>query len=223
MERRICVVFDIDDTLYLERDYVKSGFEAVGRWAEKWLHIQHFADICWTKFLSGSRRSIFNDVLQESGVESNAGLVSALVEIYRTHQPCISLAPDVGKVLKAIRHTASIAVVSDGPATSQSQKVEALGLHSFAAPIILTELLGSGFSKPHSRAFELVSQFHPDCAFVYVADNPVKDFIAPKKLGWATVRVRRAAGMHYAVENGAVIPDHEMCDCSRLTEVLAQL
>ena len=27
------LVFDIDDTLYLERDYVRSGFGAAGRWA----------------------------------------------------------------------------------------------------------------------------------------------------------------------------------------------
>src|SRR5207302_9076607 len=35
----LCVVFDIDDTLYLERDYVRSGFRAVGTWAEQWLRI----------------------------------------------------------------------------------------------------------------------------------------------------------------------------------------
>ena len=28
------VLFDLDDTLYAERDYVFSGFEAVARWAE---------------------------------------------------------------------------------------------------------------------------------------------------------------------------------------------
>ena len=27
-----CVVFDVDDTLYLERDYVRSGFHAVAQW-----------------------------------------------------------------------------------------------------------------------------------------------------------------------------------------------
>ena len=39
----LCVVFDIDDTLYLERDYVLSGFAAVGPWARDWLAIPDFA------------------------------------------------------------------------------------------------------------------------------------------------------------------------------------
>jgi hypothetical protein len=52
MKRSVCAVFDIDDTLYLERDYVRSGFEAVGRWAVKWIQIEDFgwlacSALCW--------------------------------------------------------------------------------------------------------------------------------------------------------------------------------
>ena len=31
---RICVVFDLDDTLYAERDFAVSAFGEMGRWAE---------------------------------------------------------------------------------------------------------------------------------------------------------------------------------------------
>jgi putative hydrolase of the HAD superfamily len=223
MQRNICAVFDIDDTLYLERDYVHSGFEAVGRWAAKWLHIEDFAEQCWRRFNAGRRRSIFDEALCESGTHPSAELVSALVEIYRTHTPSIALAADAFEVLNAISQTASIAVISDGAVSSQSRKAEALGLSSYAAPILLTGVLGGEFRKPHPRAFQQIERCRPASVYVYIADDPLKDFSAPKQLGWVTVRVRRPDGLHYMVENPQIAPDREMPDCSGLPEVLAQL
>ncbi len=223
MKPRICAVFDIDDTLYLERDYVRSGFEAVGQWAAKWLHIEDFAERCWSLFLAGHRRSIFDEVILGSSGETNPNLVAAMVEAYRTHVPSIALAPDAREALETISRIGSIAVISDGPLSSQSRKAEALELSSFAAPIVLTEMLGSEFRKPHRRAFELVSQCSPITVYAYIADNPLKDFAAPKQLGWATIRVRRPGGLYYAAENPETIPDFEVEDCSGLTEVIERL
>jgi putative hydrolase of the HAD superfamily len=221
--RDVCVVFDVDDTLYLETDYVMSGFNAVGQWAADWLSIPDFAERCWNRFTAGQRGSIFNEVLRESGKQPPAELISALVEVYRTHIPSIKLAPDASDALQAISRIASIAVISDGPASSQSRKAEVLGLGSFAAPIILTEMFGTEFRKPRPRAFELVSQRHPANVFAYIADNPLKDFAAPKQLGWMTVRVRRPGGLHYAAEHPDITPDREMNDCSGLPELFAHL
>jgi putative hydrolase of the HAD superfamily len=223
MKGSVCAVFDIDDTLYLERDYVRSGFEAVGRWAAKWIQIEDFGERCWNRFLSGQRGSIFDGVLCECGVQPTAELIAALVDVYRTHRPSITLAADAAEVLNTISRTVSIAVVSDGPTASQSRKVEALGLVSFAEPIVLTGLLGKGFGKPHPRAFEEVERRRPASVYVYVADNPIKDFAAPKQLGWVTVRVRRPGGLHYTLENADITPDYEMGDCSGLPGVLVQL
>jgi putative hydrolase of the HAD superfamily len=171
----------------------------------------------------GGRRSIFDEVLLESGRQPTPELVSALVECYRTHTPSIGLAADASEALKAISRSVSIAVISDGPVASQSRKVEALGLRSFTSRIILTETLGIEFRKPHPRAFEMVRQCLPASVYVYVADNPLKDFAAPKQLGWLTVRVRRPWGLHYMVENGEITPDYQMGDCSGLPEVLVRL
>ena len=223
MERRICVAFDIDDTLYLERDYVRSGFEAVGLWASKWLQIAGFGERCWAKFMSGKRGSIFNEVLTESGRAADPKLVSALVEIYRTHMPSIVLAPDAAEALREMSRCVSIAVISDGPITSQSRKAEALGLAQYASPIILTEILGDQFPKPHPRAFEELMRRRPSDVYVYIGDNPAKDFAAPKRLGWKTVRIRRPGSLHYTEENGQVVPDLEMPDCSELLTTLRRL
>src|SRR5687767_11665642 len=86
-----CVVFDIDDTLYLERDYVRSGFRAVGEWARARLGISDFAERSWRLFEAGVRGSIFDDALTESGVQPDHALVRALVDVYRTHEPAIEM------------------------------------------------------------------------------------------------------------------------------------
>ena len=219
----VCVVFDIDDTLYLERDYVRSGFEAAGVWAAQWIGCADFSERCWRRFVAGQRQSIFDEALRECGLAPAAELIQSLVAIYRTHKPSIALAPDADEALRTIREFAHIAVVSDGPATSQSRKAEALGLRSFADPVILTEILGNGFSKPHTRAFEQIQALRPADRFIYAGDNPAKDFQAPRKLGWITVRVRRPGGLHFAMDNVGATPDHEMSDCSALPELLASL
>ena len=59
---KLGVVFDLDDTLYLERDYVKSGFRAVAKTAVK--HTGTSADeafnFLWNEFTAGVRGSSFN-------------------------------------------------------------------------------------------------------------------------------------------------------------------
>jgi putative hydrolase of the HAD superfamily len=181
-----------------------------------------FAQRCWIRFLGGSRATIFDDVLNECGLRPGPELVSALVGIYRNHCPSISLAGDAREALDAIGRMARISVITDGPAISQSRKVEALGLCSIADPIVLTAVLGGEYCKPHPRAFERVQAEQPADVYLYIADNPRKDFQAPKQLSWITVRIRRPQGLHYAVANEAIV-DHEMPDCSGLPQVLQQL
>ena len=80
----------------------------------------------------------------------------------------------------------------------------ALGLAERLRPIIYTDELGNGMQKPHPQGFLAIqNEFGlPARNFVYVADNPSKDFIGPRALGWKTVRVRRPEGQyaHLSVE-----------------------
>ena len=220
----LCVVFDIDDTLYPERDYVRSGFRAVGAWAERWLGIGDFSEACRIEFEAGRRSTIFNQVLASSGIEPTPELIAGLVELYRTHEPCIQLASDTSRMFTEISGRYPVAVVSDGPLTSQSRKADALGLRLIASPVLLTEIFGQEFRKPHTRAFHEVASLVPARHYVYAADNPAKDFIAPHDLGWTTVRIRRPGGLHYSVETltGAP-PDFEFPDCSPLAAVFAEI
>lgn len=193
-----CVVFDIDDTLYLERDYVRSGFRAVGEWAREALGVNSFFDEAWKRFEAGSRGNIFDGALERFNIAPSKELIRTMVSIYRGHDPTICLLSDSDECLRSFSGRAFVGIISDGPLFGQEMKVRRLGLTSRSDHIILTGSIGIEYSKPHPRAFmemQQVANCAPE-ACVYIADNPVKDFIAPKRLGWCTIRVRRPGGIH---------------------------
>ena len=190
----IAILFDIDDTLYLERDYVHSGFLAVGAAAK----CPEFGEQCWALFLDGVRGNTF-DLAREAYPQVTMPTAD-LVTIYRNHVPAISLCADARRFLEDTRLRTGI--VTDGPLPSQRAKFLALGLLPWIeCPLFTTEI---GTKKPAPAPFQLVARTldvpYRECA--YVADNPAKDFAGPKSLGMQTIRIRRPGALHYDVPSG---------------------
>ena len=202
------VVFDLDDTLYLELDYVRSGFRAVGELVRQRFGREGFAAAAWQLFQTGVRRDIFDRVLRQLDVAADSATVAEMVRVYREHAPDIVLLPDAERCLDALQGIVGLALISDGPLASQTAKARQLGLDRWMAPIILTATWGAGFDKPHPRAFQEVQTAlnvrGERC--VYVGDNPAKDFDAPAILGWRSVRIRRPDGLHATVPSR--VPTH---------------
>jgi len=121
-----------------------------------------------------------------------------MVECYRCHEPRIQLHDDAERMLDRCAGRLHLGLISDGPPAMQQRKVEALKLNARLAPIILTGSWGAEFSKPHPRAFHQVQAawgIEP-AGCVYIADNPLKDFVSPRQLGWRSVRVLRPDGLY---------------------------
>lgn len=200
-----CVVFDLDDTLYLEREYVQSGFEALEPWVKDRFQLSDFAAKAWELFEAGARTTIFDQVLQAEGVETNAEAISVMVSLYRAHKPKLSWQPDALQTVAMLRGRGTpLAVLTDGPAQSQRAKVEALEVENWVHMAVLTAELGPGRGKPCPDGFLKIQEvigLAPN-AFIYVGDNPKKDFIGPSMLGWKTARVRRPLGLHFEVPSG---------------------
>src|SRR5260370_41946447 len=109
------VVFGLDDTLYLERDCVGSGFEHVGIYAEKELGIPNFAECAWRLFLAGHRGNTFDKILQEQKIDWERSKVERLISLYRSHSPDIRLLPDALLCINALQEKVRLAIISDGP------------------------------------------------------------------------------------------------------------
>lgn len=188
------VVFDLDDTLYLERDYVLSGLTATGAWAKNALGIDGLGPIMCALFRSGQRTRIFDDGLRAVGHPSSPEIVARMLTAYRQHRPRIALAEDATTFLRHHQADVHFAVITDGFLDAQKRKIRALGLNRLGLRLgICTDRWGRDCWKPNPRAFEHVEAVFgtSGLACTYVADNPAKDFIAPKRLGWRTVRVNR--------------------------------
>jgi putative hydrolase of the HAD superfamily len=199
MSRIEAVVLDLDDTLYAEREYAFSGFAAVAQtFSEVLGDAEQAAADMRRLFDTANRPRVFNALLAERGMTVEPTLVDAMVDEYRRHTPTIHLYPDAERALTRLREGRRLGLITDGPVAQQWRKLDALGLRDRLDVIIVTAELGPAFSKPHSAAFELIadrlSVDHAECA--YLADNPAKDFIAPNALGWLTIRVIRAEGVH---------------------------
>jgi len=203
------VVFDLDDTLYPERQYVVSGFRAVADWCEEKLGL--CADDCAAELEAlldqGVRGDTFNELLRHYGLQPQE-LVPQMVSLYRRHRPEIALYPGIAELLIRLKKFHLLGLVSDGPVEMQRSKLDALQLHSSLDAVVLSDEFGVAFRKPSAKPFEAVIEklkVYPHEA-VYVAENCLKDFIGPRKLGMRSVRVREPSGFYTHIEPPS--PDH---------------
>jgi putative hydrolase of the HAD superfamily len=196
------VVFDLDDTLFPEEDYVLSGFRAVDAWLAKELQITGFRAQAEVFFRSGARGNIFDLALSHIGVEADKTLIDTLVQVYREHQPELRLFPDAEWAVHHFAKQGLIALISDGYLIAQQNKFAALGIAPLFHTVVFSDALARAFWKPSPAPYEQVMAAIPRPAkdFVYVADNPRKDFLAPNRLGWKTMQILRPNGVYFGVE-----------------------
>lgn len=174
------ICFDLDDTLYNEIDFLRSGYKFIaGQLEHEW---QSLFDHMINLYSSG--KNAFEYVSKVYDLS-----ISEQLEIYRSHQPDISPFPGVKKIFKDIdSYSGKIAVLTDGRSITQRHKIQALGLNSWIDEIIISE--ESGYEKPDPYNFNMVTDRFPDHKYSYIGDNPSKDFVVPNKLGWETICVR---------------------------------
>lgn len=196
------VIFDLDDTLYDEVDYCKSGLSAVAQclWqSHHVLKVEEIFDAFWAEFNSGNRSKIFNNALKKLGISSDKKIIESLIEVYRLHQPNLSLPEDSRSALQNLSKKYTLALLTDGYLPAQQLKVSALGIEGYFKSIMYTESLGREFWKPSPVGFEKLCATleSPYERCVYVADNSKKDFIAPNSLGFgASIKIVRPNRIH---------------------------
>ena len=204
------VVFDLDDTLYDEIEYCKSGFRAVADFLAELPEAppaERIFGALWKQFTAGDRTKTFNAALNELDISYDDKRIGELVNVYRNHIPKITLPEDSRDVLCELGAKYTLALLTDGFLPAQKLKVQSLGIEKFFKCIIYTEQLGREFWKPSPAGFEKImkaAEARPE-NMVYIADNKKKDFIAPNKLGFLTVQLIRSARLHTSIsaESGA--------------------
>jgi len=193
------IAFDLDDTLYPELAFVRSGFRAVARVVEERFHCPgSFYDLLWDIFSAGMRRRTLDEALQQAGFSSDENTVAELVRIYRSHMPDIALYPDAREALKALQGHKRIGLITDGYLETQQNKFAALQLDRYIDKAIFTDAAGREAWKPSPWGYQqLMEHFSlPGTQCVYVGDNGLKDFSGAQALGWITFKIVRNEGLY---------------------------
>lgn len=197
--RHQAVVFDLDDTLYAERDYVLSGYGAVaGHLSDDPARAGELRQWLWERFLGGRAGGAFDALNEHFLLNLGERQVAELVEVYRNHSPRITPRSGIPRLLGKLQHGSMLGIISDGFLPAQKFKLDALGIAGYFDAVVFTEALGRESWKPSPAGFEaLCGELQLDAEdCTYVADNPAKDFAAPNALGWRTVQLLLDGQIH---------------------------
>jgi len=189
MPKRKVVVFDLDDTLYKEIDYLRSAyFHIAALISNADMPQAEVYQLMTDAYLQG--RMPFETVIEKYHLKLYD--VQWMLSVYRNHRPDISLDPQVETALAKLKAQGVIlGIITDGRFTQQMHKIEALGLKRFVNidDVIINE--PEECRKPDPRCFQcFMDRYGQDSDYWYVGDNPAKDFEGPNSLGWHTVCLR---------------------------------
>lgn len=173
------IVFDLDDTLFKEIDFLKSAYREIASLCSLTNNEQLYNEML-VNFYAG--KNVFNDLVEHTEDFS----IEVLVSIYRSHLPNIYLSDGAKELFEfLVESKFRIGLITDGRTIQQRNKLKALSLSESFSDIIISEEFES--EKPSVLNYRYFQDKYPDYHFYYIGDNFNKDFVAPNKLGWSTI------------------------------------
>lgn len=170
------VVFDLDDTLALELDYLKSAYREIANTVDS-------ENTELYPFLLDAYQKKDNPFGQLCSLYPKY-TVAALLQLYRNHVPTYPENTCKPLLMELKANGYKLGLVTDGYSITQRNKLKALGIEELFDLIVISEEFGS--AKPSVANFTVFHQFNTD-VYYYIADNPAKDFVSPNALGWQTI------------------------------------
>ena len=212
------VIFDLDDTLISEYEFVASGYAFVSERLEK--RLDHKAAEIEARLWELSKETYsnaFNRLFDSYGISYTKEEIRELILAYRNHPAATRFYPDAPGTLKALKERKILTgIISDGDPGRQRNKISSAidgmtGDHAFASDeadspvdywfdeIILNDEFGGAlYRKPNPKGFyEMASRLGVDPSeMIYVGDNPAKDFHISADLPVRTARIIRENGIY---------------------------
>jgi len=214
--RAVC--FDLDGTLFDDRQYARAGLERGAAELERRSGVDLTAELLSAYFDRGIRAATFDVVLSEAGLPADH--VPALVTAYHDGDGALVPYPDAEATLAALSADYGIGVLTGG--TGGHEKLTRLGLDTHVDECLVTAERDD--SKRDADPFvELAARLgaaHE--SVVYVGDRPELDFPQPNRLGMTTIRLRRG---HYATvaASGDAVPDIDVDTLRGVRDAVARL
>jgi len=192
------VVFDLDDTLYDQRQYLQGAFGAVAAYLRGMIDLEENSILEGLLEISREKGSdsgkIIDDFIASAGGNANdEEMISRAVDAFLSFTPK-KLLPygESREVLECLKQRrVKLGLLTDGRPQVQRAKIDALSIAGYFDAIVLSDECGRDRRKPDALPYQRVLRslgIDPD-ECVFVGDNPKRDFVGAKKLGIKTVRV----------------------------------
>ena len=202
-----CIVFDVDDTLYIEGDYIRSGFAAVDTWLLTEHALPGFAQRAWGYFertFKGDFEESLTRAIESMGLQATPELLETIMHIYCTHEPDIELLPDARQCLNSLHGDFPLAALTEGDIPSQHAKVEVLDINNWCTPVVYASRWGPEEQTRALKEVERRTGFAGQCLFVS-HDPHALDI--PRQLGWEVARIRRSESRMFHVKTHPDVPE----------------
>jgi len=197
-------IFDLDDTLFREIDFLKSAYSNISSSLSKTLKLDLY-ELMLSKFQN--RENVFRWLIEQYQGIMPELTIEWLLKEYREHMPEICLSEATAAFIKNLnsRHV-PMGLITDGRGVTQRNKLKALGITDYFKDIIISEEFGS--EKPDERNYLYFQNKYVGMNFYFIGDNTSKDFIVPSKLGWTTICIKDTGHhIHQQCFNNQPVPD----------------
>ena len=197
------VVFDLDDTLISEKEYIRSGFKQVARKIAKENNFnQEEVFKLMLDMFNEDSKNVFNRVLEKLNIQYDKENIKELINYYREHIPDIKLYDDAKYIIEVLyKKGIKLGIITDGYTVTQRNKLKVLDIDKYFEHIVVTDELGREFWKPHQKPYEIIKEKlgleYEN--MVYVGDNVSKDFVTANKLGMNTIFINREDGVYSGI------------------------
>lgn len=182
MTQNNVVVFDLDDTLYKEVDYLRSAYKEIADNVATLCGQTNVYESMWKWWQTGE--NVFQRLIKVYHLNMSVG---DLLRTYRSHKPKIRLDDVVLSLLEQLKESCVLGMITDGRSETQRHKLTALGIDSLFAETDVLISEETGWIKPSTQPYMAFMERYSQCSYCYIGDNPSKDFFAPNKLGWDTI------------------------------------
>lgn len=173
------IVFDLDDTLVLEIDYLKSAFREIAKDLDP--DNKNLFELMFGWYTK--KENVFFNLVN---LYKNTSVLD-LKNQYRNHFPNFNSYYQNRELLLELKNQGHfLGLITDGYSVTQRNKIRALGMESLFDLIVISEELGT--EKPNEANYNAFHKFGTK-DYYYIGDNVSKDFITPNKLGWTSICV----------------------------------
>ena len=212
------VCFDLDGTLFDDRQYIEAGLRSAAAELERITGVALESEILHAYFDRGITEGTFDAVLEEHDLSQE--LVPQLVDAYHDHDAELTPYPGVVDTLETLDETYELGLITGG--RNGREKLDRLGLAEYFEAVVVTD--DRPYSKYDPDPFEAVCEAFgvATAEAAYVGDRPSLDFPQANRLGMYTVRVE--TGRYATVDATAdERPDAKIGTLEALPELLDDL